>query len=249
MSEQSMAHLNFLDQVAKEDVCHLMKKEATYRGSWKRRGGVGAFMMLARKWDRLEPMMECDNIRYDVFKAIALEPSGTDGSALAEIRDLRRYLLLVEAEMIAQGYVSVETSKPESAPVPASSSAMGRIARGTIEGTTYDSGPTGRLRAAEFSRSMVKHAEMRMLSDGEREPQEWSCVVVTLRDSPFPWYNVDRRCYSEEATEHLPRLFLEQNDKEWSELPEYYRGMYFWDESDLKHKLRDEFRERWGRHS
>jgi hypothetical protein len=33
------------------------------------------------------------------------DPSGRDGSLLAEIRDLRCYLLLVEAEMVSRGVV------------------------------------------------------------------------------------------------------------------------------------------------
>lgn len=98
-----MRHMTYLQIVANEDVAHLIEKERTYQGSWKRRGGVGAFMMLARKWDRLEGMVECDNVRYDVFAAVSIGGmSGADGTALAEIRDLRRYLLLVEAEMTAR---------------------------------------------------------------------------------------------------------------------------------------------------
>ncbi len=52
-----MRHMEFLNRVVWRDIETLQEKEATYRGSWKRRGGVGAFMMLARKWDRLESML------------------------------------------------------------------------------------------------------------------------------------------------------------------------------------------------
>lgn len=38
----------------------------------------------------------------DIFAKIAEDGSGRDGTVLAEVRDLRRYLLLVEAEMIAR---------------------------------------------------------------------------------------------------------------------------------------------------
>ena len=74
--------------IALTDVEVLKEKGKTYGDSWKKRGGVGAFMMLARKWDRLENMTRAR--QYDVF---ALE-----ASALEEIQDLRAYLLLVEAE-------------------------------------------------------------------------------------------------------------------------------------------------------
>jgi hypothetical protein len=49
----------------------------------------------------------------DVFAKIEQAPSGEDGSVLAEIRDLRRYLLLVEAEMISRGAVSPGAPKTE----------------------------------------------------------------------------------------------------------------------------------------
>lgn len=100
-----MGHMDWLQVVANEDVKHLELKEQTYKGSWKRRGGVGAFMMLARKWDRIEGFMET-NLNYDIFRGIENNPSGKDGTVIAEIRDLRRYLLLVEAEMVARGVLA-----------------------------------------------------------------------------------------------------------------------------------------------
>lgn len=97
-----MSHMQHLNKVAEEDVQCLEEKEKTYQGSWKKRGGVGAFMMLARKWDRLEVI--CQLANYDIFWAIARDTSGKDGSLLAEVRDLRRYLLLIEAEIEARKF-------------------------------------------------------------------------------------------------------------------------------------------------
>jgi hypothetical protein len=97
------AYLRYLSDIASADVTLLLEKEKTYKGSWKKRGGVGAFMMLARKWDRLENMLEGSKPAYDLFAEIEANPTGEDGSILAEVRDLRRYLLLVEAEMTARG--------------------------------------------------------------------------------------------------------------------------------------------------
>lgn len=80
--------------VAEKDVEELCIAEQSYGDSWKKRGGVGAFMMLARKWDRLEKQVnECN---YDIFAAILTDnrPEGV----IDDIRDLRRYLMLVEAE-------------------------------------------------------------------------------------------------------------------------------------------------------
>lgn len=107
-----MKHMDYLEDVAARDVEELRRKEQTYRGSWKRRGGVGAFMMMARKWDRLEVMMTDDapgiGGHYDIFARIVVDASGRDGTVLAEIRDLRCYLLLVEAEMTARGVVPMD---------------------------------------------------------------------------------------------------------------------------------------------
>lgn len=118
-AKQSGQHMQFLRPIAETDLEVLAAKEATYHGSWKRRGGVGAFMMLARKWDRLESLVERAGEStemharpWDVFVAIDADPSGQDGSALAEVRDLRRYLLLVEAEMVARGVVTKTGAPP-----------------------------------------------------------------------------------------------------------------------------------------
>jgi hypothetical protein len=64
--------------------------------------------MLARKWDRLENMLETSKPAYDLFAEIEANPTGEDGSILAEVRDLRRYLLLVEAEMTARGTLELD---------------------------------------------------------------------------------------------------------------------------------------------
>lgn len=95
-----MSHLDYLTEVAEADVNQLLEKEKTYQGSWKKRGGLGTAMMLLRKIDRLEVILKAAD--YDIFKVCLVDLTGKDGSALAEIRDLRRYLLLVEAEVIAQ---------------------------------------------------------------------------------------------------------------------------------------------------
>jgi hypothetical protein len=87
-----------LPRLVKQDCEGLLRARESYGDSWKRRGGVGAFMMLARKWDRIENQTQKQG--YDVFKAIELDPSNT--GILDDIRDLRRYLLLVEAEMMVR---------------------------------------------------------------------------------------------------------------------------------------------------
>tara|TARA_R110000824_G_scaffold64402_2_gene168243 strand:+ start:15874 stop:16266 length:393 start_codon:yes stop_codon:yes gene_type:complete len=90
----------FLDKVTQEDAYFLKKAFESYGDSWKKRGGVGAFMMLARKWDRLEHSLEKKN-QYDIFEAI--EKDRRPEGIIDDIRDLRRYLVLVETEMLTRG--------------------------------------------------------------------------------------------------------------------------------------------------
>jgi hypothetical protein len=74
----------------------MVAKNLIYGDSWKRRGGIGAFMMLARKWDRIEIQVKHNG--YDVFTAVESDWQKPD-NLLDDIRDLRNYLTLVEHEV------------------------------------------------------------------------------------------------------------------------------------------------------
>lgn len=105
-------HLPYVVSIAQEDAAGLVAADPKYGFSWKRRGGPGAFYMLARKWDRLEHALaphpgvhNCSNLGvwcgaeippYDVLTALLRDrrAEGTED----DVRDLRRYLMLVEAE-------------------------------------------------------------------------------------------------------------------------------------------------------
>lgn len=80
-----------LESLARNDVDLVARKDEDYGSSWKRRGGVGAFMMLARKWDRIENFVRQHG--YDVFRAIEREPT-----IVEDMMDLGGYLWLVRSE-------------------------------------------------------------------------------------------------------------------------------------------------------
>jgi hypothetical protein len=97
IKEETMDPLyELLPTLALNDATELAEKDKSYGSSWKKRGGVGAFMMLARKWDRIEEQVEKHS--YDVFGACEASGNAADG-IMDDISDLRGYLLLVEAEM------------------------------------------------------------------------------------------------------------------------------------------------------
>lgn len=131
-------HLSFLNRVVNQDVAGLIEKEKTYKSSWKKSGGRSAWFMIKRKLDRLINILDrpeeptkafqtsTDELNYykecsvaeDIFGKITAEEKqtggrGLDGSVLAEIRDLRRYLVLVEAEMYARGVVDYDSKDDE----------------------------------------------------------------------------------------------------------------------------------------
>ena len=137
--------LEYLQVIADEDAEGLKKAQKSYGNSWKSRGGVGAFMMLARKWDRLENRvkrgatagiisiverirdaalaegdtntllvqiaemteeltreLETETPPYDIFAHVFADQRSE--GVIDDIRDLRRYLMLVEAELRARGF-------------------------------------------------------------------------------------------------------------------------------------------------
>jgi hypothetical protein len=110
----SSEYLRHLADIAKEDVVGLKKSEKSYGDSWKKRGGVGAYMMLARKADRMENHVsraihhESVIVQpYDIFKHIEADERAE--GLIDDIRDLRRYLMLIEAEMRARGAESASS--------------------------------------------------------------------------------------------------------------------------------------------
>lgn len=89
-----------IQDLANRDVQVLIEKGKSYGSSWRNRGGVGAFMMLARKWDRIEN--QCKAHGYDIFEVIEREMAlNIKEGILDDIQDLRRYLLLVESHILA----------------------------------------------------------------------------------------------------------------------------------------------------
>jgi hypothetical protein len=97
--KDSSEYLGELEAVALADVSGLKEAEKSYGNSWKKRGGANSFFMLCRKFDRIERQVE--KFHHDIFTAVLLDTRAE--GIIDDIRDLRRYLMLVEAELLARG--------------------------------------------------------------------------------------------------------------------------------------------------
>lgn len=126
-TEMPESRQRVLSEIANEDVQSLIKAHRNYGDSCFKRGGVGLFMMLARKWDRLEraldpnvvpgdhreaPLADTTNApipAFDILTALRFDkrPEGI----IDDVRDLRRYLILVEAR--AQELAEAKTEPAE----------------------------------------------------------------------------------------------------------------------------------------
>jgi len=239
-----MRHMNYISNVALEDVKELERKEATYRGSWKKRGGVGTAMMLLRKIDRLEVMLEQRG--YDIFKDMG---DGSDGTMLAEIRDLRRYLLLTDAEnkSRASGPVMLSDAtgvcyKPE---------VQGEVAqsRAEIHVHTQNQQFMDDLNRPGTPEDGGHHAKwpVERLQDGLKaddiEPADLGFYIIG--DMGHNTRIVDREHVSSDLWDHLPRLDMELNEGEYQQLPREYMRLYQWNND--KWLMRPQYKRDWGK--
>lgn len=72
------------------DIVRLLEEKGKFYGdSWRKRGGPGAFMVMARKWDRIENI--CKEQKYDILEVLAQDSGGIED----DIKDLIGYLLLI----------------------------------------------------------------------------------------------------------------------------------------------------------
>jgi len=143
-----MAHeIDCLDKVLEileKDKEVLDQKHREYGGSCFKRGGVGFFMMLARKWDRLEVAVK--QVDWDIF--FAVDTDSREEGVLDDIRDLRRYLALAEAYINSNLRPSTSKGNPED--LFASKQLAGRIEQANPYG--YDPNEDGLDESDSFYR-------------------------------------------------------------------------------------------------
>lgn len=81
--------MKLLADIQQQDIHILGQKEKEYGDSWKKRGGVGAFMMLARKYDRIVVQVGSEDLFAAIKADIRIE------GIMDDVQDLRRYIRLV----------------------------------------------------------------------------------------------------------------------------------------------------------
>jgi hypothetical protein len=101
IKKESLDYRPHVPKLAVNDAEVVIEKDKQYGASWCKRGGSGAYHVFIRKFDRLEEWVK--KFGYDIFKAIS-EDNRPEG-VIDDIRDIRGYLLLVEAYAIENNLV------------------------------------------------------------------------------------------------------------------------------------------------
>lgn len=96
--KKKRGYIEFIKEISETDISEIKRKDLEYGGSWLKRQGVGAWMMACRKFDRLEEQIKRSN--WDVFAAAEFDQR--DEGVIDDLRDLRRYLCLIESEILAR---------------------------------------------------------------------------------------------------------------------------------------------------
>lgn len=150
-------YLKHLDDIGREDAAGLKKAQASYGNSWKCRGGVGAFMMMARKWDRMENRVRVSTTgseegapgagAWDIFAHV--EADQRSEGVIDDIRDLRRYLMLVEADLRARGFrAGHRDNQPDKVETPEPVGKVGDCVMFDLEGSPLRLGDAVYIREA-----------------------------------------------------------------------------------------------------
>lgn len=178
----------------------------------------------------------------DIFRAIEARPGGADGTPLAEIRDLRRYLLLVEAYAIDRGW----DLEPDEVVERFDNDALSRQVDAVMEQVDYleiplSSRPKSIHAIREKKSELKENKRPAPITHFDGTPAEDSNrhasvpgdddLIVAMRSELK-----DRRLFSELNTSEYNNLF-----------PLIARYAYDWHENENKWRMRPKFREAFGR--
>lgn len=153
----------------------------------------------------------------DIFTKIEEDPSGNDGTVLAEVRDLRRYLLLVEAEIVSRK----DVHQPDADESRHASEFPWRISN-----EKYIS-ISDRISNEVAERFWTKRGDKYVLEPyaiGSVLPRELRTLYIRGRNDDAWVVNIDM--VPETVRYIFPSLHVERNMFEHGELPEWQRRLY-----------------------
>lgn len=275
-----------LGKIADDDLNYIKRKDTQYGGSWKKRGGVGAFFTMLRPWDRLETMLAQPKVTpnqepingdqcvragthylpvayqpYDIFAAIQSEGlKGEDGTFIACVRDLRRYLLLLEAEMterlvpekmVPREVQSAPVSETHTVSVPVTTD-KAAFAFGAVDidmsyhypwriSADCHRGELGCGRADVWTQLLPNLFRLEpAINEDEYERIRPAAQQQYLKAGAF-WVLDLSLCPADIRTTY-PVMQNEMNEKEHSDMPEEYRGMYDWNGTANKWTMNERYR-------
>ena len=103
--ERYVRQCHRLHFITKELVEYVSEKDVHYGSSWRKRGGAGAFFVIARKWDRIEQACETvESAKYDIFDVFKTDDRSE--TILDDCLDLVGYLLILIEHMVEIGHVT-----------------------------------------------------------------------------------------------------------------------------------------------
>jgi hypothetical protein len=95
--------------IALDDVAILTTADQQYGSSWRKRGGVGAYIVGIRKADRMEQQLQrCGN---DLREAVRQDRRAE--GIMNDLRDLRRYFYLWDSYAMSEDWLASGSSVPE----------------------------------------------------------------------------------------------------------------------------------------
>jgi hypothetical protein len=246
-----MSYMDYLERITQDDIGELREKDKLYGGSWLKRGGVGAYMNVARKIDRLEKTAEAHG--WDVIEAASVESfSYGEGSVLDQIGDLRRYLMLVEAECRRLAAAASErvaethgdTRRKVEDLLPPLTTSEGYFLPVTPEveeeiRRQLDKNQTHAIMYGQPGETMARSMPLPPLVAGAEQYDDFS-AEDQVKYAPF---SLDMNVYILDPRYAGHRKILypknEVNTYEYNSLPDLHKVLYLWVESEVKWRLRE----------
>lgn len=204
----------------------------------------------------------CDcYVAENVFAMIREDPTGRDGTVLAVLRDLRRYCLLVEAEMVSRRVIAPGEAHLGITPQKGAEMTFDALTDRELSNVLHGREPHDN---GEFTASSMGTAQEALRAGtpedgGHHEAQPtWTFAELLVGDTvkvhsialedprePGRQFNIVDR--SRVRVLRPETLRVELNDKEHELTPAWFRGLYEWKGDQLKWIMKPEYIKAWAR--